>query len=103
MPDGSAQNCCPIRLLVLLRRWEIQSGGLCMENDFMDVAGSFKEENIIIIYAYFSSAGFNGIDLMRFVGLERIAFIAFNRHSLILLSLLQGLSFNTKSIASTRY
>ena len=44
-----------------------------MENDFMDVAGSFKEENIIIIYAYFSSAGCNGIDLMRFVGLERIA------------------------------
>ena len=45
-----------------------------MENDFMNITGSFKKENIIIIYADFSSADLGSIDLMRLVGLKRIAF-----------------------------
>ena len=45
-----------------------------MESHFMDITGSFKKENIIIIYADFSSADLCSIDLMCLVGLERVAF-----------------------------
>ena len=45
-----------------------------MKNDFMDITGSFKKDNIIIIYADFSIAHFNCIDLMCLVGLEGLAF-----------------------------
>ena len=40
----------------------------------MDITGCFKKENIIVVYADFSSVDFYGIDFVRSVGLECIAF-----------------------------
>ena len=36
----------------------------------MNIAGGFKKENIVIIYADSSFARLDSIDFMRFVGLE---------------------------------
>lgn len=74
-----------------------------MKDNLVYVAGSFKKENVVIIDVDSAFADFNGIGFMGFICLQGVTFQRAEQTFPIFIFASPGLSFSTKSIASTRY